>query len=467
MEKNKIKITVLGAGISGLATAYWLQKEGFEVTVLEASSQPGGAMISEKEEGYLIDYGPNSGLETTPVIADLVEEVGLQNEIVYANEEGNKRYILRDGNLYPLPTSPGAFFKTKLFSASAKFRLMAEPFIGKSKDGYYQSIAEFVKRRLGQEFLDYAINPFVSGVFAGDPEKLSVKSAFPKLYRLEELYGGLIKGMFLGAKERKANKEKSKNYAKMFSFRNGMQSFPKAIAAKLGDDVKYNCKVSKVESIDSGYKIIYSQNGENKNLETDLVLSTIPSYKTATVFGHFDSELERHLNEIYYPPVMVLFLGFKKEQIGQTLDGFGFLIPEKEERKFLGGIWSSVIFPERAEDGNAAFTIFVGGARSPELFNQDDEKLIAEVIEQFKKIMKINGEPVFRREKFWNKAIPQYNIGHIEHENYFDQFEKNYPGIFLSGNYRGGISVGDCMKNSELTKNRIIEFVKNKRSTEV
>ena len=172
--------------------------------------------------------------------------------------------------------------------------------------------------------------------------------------------------------------------------------------------------------------------------------------------------LEKHLNEIYYPPVMVLFVGFKKDQIGQPLDGFGFLIPSKEKRKFLGGIWSSVIFPNRAEKENAAFTIFIGGARSPEIFEQDNEKLISEVLDQFKTIMKIEGEPVFRRERFWNKAIPQYNIGHIEHEKYFEEFEKNHPGIFLSGNYRGGISVGDCMKNSELTKNRIVDFVKKK-----
>jgi len=161
------KVVILGAGISGLATAFWLNKENIDVTLIEKNSEAGGAMISRKENGYLIDYGPNSGLETSPLIKQIVDEVGLSDEMIYANEEGNKRYILRNGILYALPTSPPAFFKTKLFSTKAKLRLFAEPFIGKSNDGYYQSISEFVRRRLGQEFLDYAINPFVAGVYHG------------------------------------------------------------------------------------------------------------------------------------------------------------------------------------------------------------------------------------------------------------------------------------------------------------
>ncbi|MDP7077956.1 MAG: protoporphyrinogen oxidase, partial [Desulfobacterales bacterium] len=214
MEKPAIKITVLGAGISGLSTAYWLARDGFDITVLEAQNEAGGSMVTEKKNGFLIDYGSNSGLETTTLVGELVGETGLQKEMVYANETGNKRYILRKKQLHALPTNPIAFLRTKLFSRRAKLRLLAEPFIGKSEEGYYQSISEFVKRRLGREFLDYAINPFVAGVFAGDPDTLSVKSAFPKLYRLEELYGGLIKGMIKGTKERKNIGEQSKQSTK-------------------------------------------------------------------------------------------------------------------------------------------------------------------------------------------------------------------------------------------------------------
>lgn len=454
--QNK-NIIVLGAGISGLATAFQLQQAGHSVTVLEKNPVPGGSMVSEQADGYLIDYGPNSGLETTPVIRKLVDALGLTDEMIYANEEGNKRYILKNGELIPLPMNPPQFFKTKLFSANAKLRLLAEPFIGRSNDGYYQSISEFVTRRLGKEFLDYAINPFVAGVYAGNPDNLSVKSAFPKLYALEENYGGLIKGTIKGAKERKKRGEESKQSAKMFSFRNGMQTFAKALADKL-ETIEYNCTVNKVVKSEGGYKVLFEQNGEAKELAASKILSTVPAYVASSIFGDLDKELARHLNEVYYPPVMVLYLGFDQSVIGTNLDGFGFLIPEKEKRSFLGAIWSSVIFKNRAPEGKAAFTIFVGGARSPEIFELGEEKVYSKVLNEFKTIMKINGEPEFVRKKLWKKAIPQYNLGYIEHENYFDKFEKENPGIFLGGNYRGGISVGDCIKNSELNFKRISEL---------
>ncbi|MBU1097416.1 MAG: protoporphyrinogen oxidase [Bacteroidetes bacterium] len=445
------KITIIGAGISGLATAYWLHKDGYDVTVLEAGNQPGGAMQTVKEDDYIIDFGPNSGLETTPLISLLAEEVGLKNEMIYASSISNKRYILRNNHLHALPMSAGGMIKTKLFTTKGKLRVLKEPFVGKSEDGYYQSIADFVTRRLGHEFLDYAIDPFVSGVFAGNPHKLSVKSAFPKLYRLEELYGGLVKGMIKGAKERKRSKEESKQSAKMFSFVNGMQSFPTAIAANL-KDVRYNYNVREIIKENNSYKII---SDNNEDIISDIVLSTVPAYTLAGITANLDMELGKHLTDIYYPPVMVLYVGIEKSEILQPLDGFGYLIPTKEKKNFLGAIWSSVIFPNRSNDTHAAFTIFVGGAKSPEIFNGDEDQLVNEVIKSFSSIMKVNGEPEIVRKRLWHKAIPQYNIGYIEHEKYFEQFEKNNPGFFISGNFRGGISVGDCVKNSDLVANRI------------
>ncbi len=445
--KNK-KVIILGAGISGLTRAYRLTKLGYDVTVLEARDVVGGSMRTEKRDGYLIDFGPNSGLETSPYIREMVDDVGLANDFIYANEEGNTRYILKNNDLLPLPTGGGAFIKSKLFSTRAKFRLFGELFVGKSEDGYYQSIAEFVRRRLGSEFLDFAIDPFVSGVYAGDPELLSVKSAFPKLYRLEEVYGGLIKGMIKGAKERKKRNEESKQSAKMFSFINGMQTFPEAIAKFLDKKIILEAEVNKVERLGEKYSVTFTRKGKEEKPEADIVISALPAYITAKVFASLDKTLSEHLEKVFYPTVMVLFLGYDKSVINRQLDGFGFLIPGKAKKKFLGAIWSSIIFPNRAPEGKAGFTLFVGGARNQNFDWENPNGIIAQVLSEFEQIMNISGAPELVTYKIWERAIPQYNLGYIEHEEYFNKFEKENPGIYLTANYRGGISVGDCVKNN-------------------
>jgi len=445
----KNKTVIIGAGISGLTTAFLLNKLGCDVTVLEKKKEPGGSIETVFEKGFLFDKGPNSALETHPLIGKMINELNLKDQLVYANKEANKRYILKNNQLHALPMSPTAFLKTRLFSPAAKLRLLAEPFIGRSKDGYYQSISEFVTRRLGKEFLDYAINPFVAGVYAGNPEELSVKSAFPKLYELEEKYGGLIVGTIRSIRERKRRAEKSKQSAKMLSFKDGMQVLPKAIARHLSGKVKFQSDVTSIKKINGKYQINFTLEGEQQSLNCDKILSTVPAYIASNLFAHFDEKLPKHLNEIYYPPVLVLFLVYKKKFIRRPLDGFGFLIPSKEKKSFLGAIWSSVIFPNRSDDSTAVFTLFAGGARNPEIGSIDKEILIGKVKKEFEEIMKISGEPELQTYKYWSKAIPQYNIGYIEHEKYFDEFEKNNPGLILSGNYRGGISVGDCVKNAE------------------
>ncbi|GMU96232.1 MAG: protoporphyrinogen oxidase [Ignavibacterium album] len=449
-------VVVIGAGISGLTSAYLLSKKGFNIRILEKKSEVGGSIESLTENGFLFDRGPNSALETTPVISQLVEELNLKGELLYANKAANKRYILRNNELHALPMSPPALVKTKLFSAKAKFRLLAEPFIGKSHDGYYQSLAEFVRRRLGQEFLDYAINPFVAGVYAGRPEDLSVKSAFPKLYALEEKYGGLIIGTIRSIRERKKRAEKSKQSAKMLSFKSGMIALPKAIANYFGDKLILSAEVVSVDKTADGYIVSYRHKEIDEAIVCDAVLSTVPSYVAGDLFSKFDTGFKTHCDSIYYPPVLVYFLAYNKKDIKQPLDGFGFLIPEKEKKSFLGALWSSVIFPFRADDNFATFTLFIGGSRNPDFVKEDRNKLLDRVRNEFEELMKINGKPVYSSHRFWEKAIPQYNIGYIEHERFFDEFEKQNPGLFISGNFRGGISVGDCIKNAELVAEKIL-----------
>lgn len=451
------KIAVIGAGISGLTAAYLLSKKGFDITVLEKNNSVGGSIESVFENGFLFDRGPNSALETTPVIAQLIKELGLENELLYASKQANKRYILRDNKLHSLPMSPQGLIKTKLFSGKAKLRLMAEPFIGRSNDGYYQSLAEFVKRRLGREFLDYAINPFVAGVYAGRPEDLSVKSAFPKLYALEEKYGGLIVGTIRSIRERKKRAEVAKQSAKMLSFKNGMIALPKAIEKYFEDRIFLSSEVTSIDQNQNGYTVSYQQNDTINKLYCDAVLSTNPSYSAAKLFSKYDKEFKTHADAIYYPPVLVYYLVYDRKKIKQDLDGFGFLIPAKENKSFLGALWSSVIFSDRTDETKAAFTLFIGGSRNPDFVKEDRETLLTKVRKEFEALMGITANPVFSSERFWEKAIPQYNLGYIEHENFFDDFEKRNPGIFISGNFRGGISVGDCIKNAEIVCNKIYE----------
>jgi oxygen-dependent protoporphyrinogen oxidase len=230
-------VVIIGAGITGLATAWWLHKAGIDVALLEHDPVVGGTMKTDHDGGWLIETGPNSALETTPLLKAISADVGIAHELIYANDVADKRYILRDGVLHPLPMTPGLFLTSRLWSIPGKFRLMKEPFIGRASKE--ETIAEFVTRRLGKEFLDYAINPFVAGVYAGNPEQLSVQAAFPKLYALEKKYGGLIIGQILGVRERKKRAEKAKDRSRLFSYRRGMQTLPEAIG-KAPDPVEHH-----------------------------------------------------------------------------------------------------------------------------------------------------------------------------------------------------------------------------------
>jgi oxygen-dependent protoporphyrinogen oxidase len=457
-------VVVVGAGISGLTVAWRLNRAGVNVTVLEKEAYPGGTMRTDIDGEWMIEAGPNSALETTPLFQQLFAEVGIVDQVRYANKAADKRYIMRNGKLHALPMSPGAFLSSSLWTLGGKLRLLKEPFIGKAEKE--ETIAEFVERRLGREFLDYAINPFVTGVYAGNPEQLSVRSAFPKLYALEEKYGGLIKGMIKGRKERKARAEQAKDRARMFSFVNGMGTFPETIARQLGKTVQYNCVIQSVRKNASAngngktLTVSYSLHGGIHSVAADAVVLSTPAHSAAVILRAFAPDLSATLDRIYYPPVVEVFLGYKNEHVGISLDGFGYLIPAVEKRKILGTIWSSVLFEGRAPAHHAAFTTFVGGARQPELTQLDDDSVMHLVTSELSAIMAIKGGPVYTRINRWNRAIPQYNLGYGKVIHEIEKCEKDNPGLFFCSNYRGGISVGDCIMSSDRMSNDVLSYLK-------
>lgn len=458
MEHGSKKIAILGAGISGLSTAFWLVKNGFKVTILEKGHTPGGTMKTRIEGDYLLETGPNSGQETTPLIKEIVDHIGLSDDYMYASNEAQKRYILRKGKLHALPMSLKSMITTKAFSIWGKLRLLREPFISAKKDPQ-ETIGDFVKRRLGKEFLDYAIDPFISGIFAGNPSLLCTSEAFPKLYNLELQYGSLIKGAIQGAKARKRSTETSKQSAKMFSFKQGMGIFPSYLADFVESHIRYDCHIVSVHKEGSEYGLMMKEKGKNVHEKFDIIVSTLPAEQLGNVFSSLSAQFPLVTNKLYYPPVKILYAAFKKNAITQPLDGFGFLNPSKENRSFLGAIWNSVLFPERCPQDEALFTLFIGGARKPNLFDMNQELVNNTALKEFKEIMGIEGVPTFVDEQCWEKAIPQYNVGYSEIKTTLRAFEREHQGIFLSGNLLGGISLSDCIKNSKTTYEIIKDYI--------
>ncbi len=454
------RVIIIGGGIAGLTAGYKLQNAGFDITLLEKKDRVGGVIDTVKKDGYSMETGPNTILETSPVVTKLVDDCGLQNEKLYANYKSNKRYIVRKNRPIPLPMSPPAFISSKLFSLFAKLRLFREPFIKKWDNSSEESLSHFVVRRLGPEFLDYAINPFVAGVYAGDPTNLSVQHGFPKLYALEQKYGSLIGGQIKGARERKRSGETSKHKAKMFSFNNGLNTLPKKLGKELEEGIHYNTTVVDITQKKGGFEVtVKDKNNKKASFTGDIVLYAANSYKLKDItLNSNKNDTFLMLNEIYLPPVAVLGLGYKKANIKHSLDGFGVLIPKKENYDILGTLFSSTLFENRAPKEHALLTVFIGGSRQPENALLPEEELIRIAENDLKKLLGVTSNPEFIYQKIWNKAIPQYEVGYGKFKDEIDSLEEKFEGLYFTGNYRSGVSVADTIVNADSVAQDIVNF---------
>ena len=438
-------VGIIGGGISGLTTAFLLKKKGFAVTVFEAADNPGGNVQTIRKDGYTVEQGPNSLLKA-PRLVDLVRLLKLEEKVIAADPAAQKRYILSGGKLEAMgPKS----FVNGYFSLKTILSLAREPFV-RSKSPAGESVAEFVSRRISREFLDKAIDPFVSGVYAGDPENLSMRSAFPKLYEMERDFGSLI----MGTIRRKVEKA-DPNFPRTFSFHGGLKTLIDALAAEIGDRLKLSTPVEKIENLPDGR---FRAGGE----EFDAVVISTPAFKAAELVESRDENLAATLKGVHYPQVAVVVLGFKSEKIEKTLDGFGFLIPSKERRPILGTLFHSAVFPERSPDGYQLLMTFVGGVRAGDkLDEKTDDDLIATVREQLGEIIGVAGEPDFIHIKRWKRAIPQYRVGYEAVTEKIAEFEKQQPGLYFCSNFYRGISMSDCVKNAFETADNIEKFLKS------
>jgi oxygen-dependent protoporphyrinogen oxidase len=456
---SEAHVLVVGAGISGLTVAWLLQRRGCDVAVIEAAGRPGGTIGSYHEDGCLVESGPNSTLETSPLIGQLIEQAGITGEKIYASPAARNRYVLRAGALNALPLSPPAFLATRLFSWRAKLALLREPFVRRADPAVEETVAGFVRRRLGQEFLDYAINPFVAGVYAGDPQRLSVRAAFPRLAELEQRYGSLIRGQILGARERERNPEKSKQAAPMLSFRDGMQTLSDALAGGLGR-LALSTPAVGLRRDAAGVWLVSARCAEGTaEFRARKLVLAVPADAAAWLLRPLAPAAADALDAIPYPPVASVASVYGRDQIAHALDGFGFLVPEREGRRILGTIFSSTLFENRAPRGTVLLTSFVGGMRQPDLALREEGDIAALVEEELAGLLGVKGRPRSTRVTRWRRAIPQYTLGHLERVAEIDAAERANPGLYLCANYRGGISVGDCIKSGHAMAERIFSVL--------
>ncbi len=457
MARLDADVVVVGAGLSGLTAAFRLAQQGVRLRVIESASRPGGVIGSVRRDGALYEQGPNSGLDTTPLVNELLAAAGIAGERIDASAEAARRYILRDGRLAALPTSPPAFLATGLFSWKAKLALLREPFVKPAAADAEETVAAFVRRRLGAEFLDYAIEPFVAGIYAGDPEKLSVPAAFPRLFALEQKYGSLIRGQVAGARERKKSAEKAKNAAVSFSFREGMRTLTDALARGLQAD--FGVRAAGLRRDTDGSFVLDCERGDERfELRSRAVVLAVPAYEAARIIGQIAPPAAAALQAIIYPPVASVASCYRRADVAHPLDGFGFLAPRRESPPILGCLFSSSMFAGRADPSTVLLTTFVGGVRSAPLALKGEEELAAGVAAALQGYLGAR-QPLWQVVTRWPQAIPQYTLGHLQRIAAVERAEAQAPGLWFCANWRGGVSVADCIKSAHATVEAVRQFL--------
>ncbi|HHP7238606.1 protoporphyrinogen oxidase [Longibacter sp.] len=439
-----MSVGIIGAGIAGLTAAYKLQQAGVPVRVLEATSETGGMIRSETVDGFLVEHGPNSLRDTNDLLPEIIDNLDLRDQVVDASSVARQRFVVKDGTPVPLPMSPVSFLTTSLLSAKGKLRLLMEPFIGRSDDET-ETVASFVRRRLGREILDYAVDPFVGGIFAGDPAQLSVRHAFSRLQEMEAEHGSLFRGMIHAARNRSSS---SKRSGSIYSFRKGLETLPRAMTDALDESVHLSTPVEALRRDEQRWHVATREaDGATRMHFFDAVISTVPLYRLPAIDFPSDVDLSP-LEHVPYPPVSVLALGFDRDDVDHPLDGFGMLVP-KVERDFniLGCLFSSTLFPGRAPDGQVLLTTFVGGTRHPKMGLEETSEVRSTVLQDLRHLLGVRGKPNFIRHIQWQRAIPQYTQDHGQVRAVIDRIESRNPGFHLAGNYRSGISVGDAMQS--------------------
>ncbi len=457
-----MRVLVIGGGISGLASAFRvreaLKKANIQhhLEVLEAEDEVGGTIRTFGEEGWRVESGPNGFLDSKPGALRLVEALGLEDRLLPADHAAKKRFIFVDGRLRKLPTSAGSFICSPVLPFFARLRFALEPLMPRGpKD---ESVADLGRRRIGPHAVERLLDPMVSGIFAGDVEKLSVASAFPAVKNLEMEHGSLILGMLARMRRRRRESSSGGNTSggpagpggHLNSLVGGMGELLDALKTALGDSIETGVRVDSVVANPEGGYLVFLE-GSNEPRTADIVISAAPAHSAAAYLSDLDADLAGDLASISYAPISVVAVGLREDVLERPLDGFGFLIPSCEREQILGCLFDSSIYPgHRAPPGHVLTRTMVGGARSPELALLSDEELVNVVKKSHHKTMGLYWDrPSYLRVFRYQQGIPQYPVGHSRTVARIDSSRMRHPGLYVMGNFLSGVGVNDCSSAAE------------------
>jgi oxygen-dependent protoporphyrinogen oxidase len=441
---SSVPAIVVGAGISGLSCAYALHKAGVDAHVLEAAPRAGGVIASQLRDGFLLELGPQSS-SGTATLRSLSTELGIADQLAEAPARA-PRYVLVNGGLRAVPLNPASMLTSSLLSAKTKWRIVRDAFGTTHPPEEDESIARFVRRKFGEELLDRLVAPFVSGIYAGDPERISLRAAFPQLYDAEKSAGSAIRGLLRAAKSHTGPRERPT----LFSFRCGNETLVRALTEKIGSRLRLRAEVLGIvirrEARPVSFEVKFREAGSEQIVITErLVLATRADVASA-LLRDVNAAFEPVLGGIDYVPVAVISLGYRRDDVGHSLDGFGYLVPRSSGLRVLGSVWNSSLFPERAPAGHVLLTIFVGGATDPGATELSTGDLTALAHREVAPILQIRAVPVFSHVQIYRRALPQYNIGHGDRLMALERLRADVPGLFLVGNYFRGPAIGNCVE---------------------
>jgi oxygen-dependent protoporphyrinogen oxidase len=470
----KRRVCVVGGGLSGLSAAYIILEKAreagltVELTLLEADLRTGGKIGTLTEGDYLGEIGPNGFLDNKPYTLDLCRRMGIEDSLLRSRDASRKRYIFSGGRLHLLPEDPLSFMLSDLISIRGRIRIASEYLVPQRKSEDDETLADFVRRRLGEEALDKLIGPMASGVFAGDPENMSLSACFPKICALEEKYGGLIRGMLTMKKEAAQRGESGPKSAGpggvLMSFTGGMGDLIDELTGQLGASVLTSAPLGRLEMTGnekgSRYRLIYGEGEDRRETGADAVVLAIPAYSSAALLKELDPGIAATMDTIPYAVMAVVHLGYEQGSLPGPLDGFGFLIPKSEGRRIIGALWASSIFQGRAPDGRVLLTVMVGGAGDPFTPRLEEEDLLDVSRQEVDTTMGIKTAPVFTNVIKWEKAIPHYTFGHLDRVESIENRLADHPGLFITGNAWRGVGINDCVAAGERVAGQVLEYLK-------